>query len=73
MIMVYCGTSANKNVCPDPVWKPVRTGKWEGLPLASFGIGLRKQWIGSSYSRVRVSIVKYLSWESGLQSQTSSR
>ena len=21
--MVYCGTSANKNVCPDPVWKPV--------------------------------------------------
>ena len=21
--MVYCGTSASKNACPHPVWKPV--------------------------------------------------
>ena len=28
--MVYCGTSAKKNACPDPVWKPVRVESWNG-------------------------------------------
>ena len=36
--MVYCGTSANKSVCPDPVWKPVihfRDLQCNPLPLST--------------------------------------
>ena len=35
--MVYCGTSAKTNVCPDPVWKPVSPSP-AGPPANGWGV-----------------------------------